>query len=176
MSPTNDPRCDMAFAPRLCIMRHRAGVVKIQRGLSESEKCAICPAIIEYLEENKMTENENSKTTKCVVCGREGLKIAARGMCKKCYYQAIKSGDKTKRRPVTSADKPNANPAAVEEKTAVSETRTAETETNAPATSIIFVNSASATDPVLSLRIVELEKECERLRLWVDRLTKAVAA
>ena len=53
MSPTNDPRCDMAFAPRLCIMRHRAAVVKIQRGLSESEKFATCPAIIEYLEENE---------------------------------------------------------------------------------------------------------------------------
>ncbi len=92
MSPTDDPRCNMAFVPRLCIMRHRAAVVKIERGLSESEKCATCPAIIEYLEENKMNSKDsaNKNEIKCKVCGRAGLKIAARGMCGKCYGTARK--------------------------------------------------------------------------------------
>lgn len=96
MSPNNDPRCDMAFAPRLCIMRHRAAVVKIQRGLSESEKCATCPAIIEYLEENEMNSKDstNKNEIKCKVCGRAGLKIAARGMCGKCYNFTRKTTDK----------------------------------------------------------------------------------
>jgi hypothetical protein len=157
-------------------MRHNAGKQKILRGMSEREKCATCPQIIEYLEEIKMTANKDSKKTICVACGREGLKIAARGMCKKCYYQAIKSGDKVRNRTEAPTDKPGVKPTVTDSKDAKADTKTAEAEAKPPETKVIFINSPSTADSALFIRITELEKECERLRLWVDRLTKAVAA
>ena len=172
----------MAFAPRLCIMRHRAAVVKIQRGLSESEKCATCPAIIEYLEESKMTENEDSKTTKCVVCGREGLKIAARGMCKKCYYQAIQSGDKVRNRTRPAVDNPNVKAARPETKTPETETQPSNSATNLtqnPSNPYPFSGAVFANPEY----IAALERENKNLRLinttlfdLVDQLRKGAAA
>lgn len=178
--PTHDPCCDKTFDPRLCIMRHNAGKQRVLRGMSESDKCATCPQIIEYLEEIKMTANKDSQTTKCVTCGREGLKIAARGMCKKCYYQAIKSGDKVRNRTETPADNPGEKPARPETKTPKTETKPVGVETGAlkrPSASPVYTNDTMIvqfSSVMAKLTVQHLQEENAALNAMVDRLLAVV--
>ena len=128
--PAHDPCCDNPFVPGLCIMRHNAGKQKILRGMSEREKCATCPQIIEYLEEIKMTENKDDKAkSKCSKCSGEGLKIIAKGLCRKCYQSQW--DEKNRSKPKANADARNSDtkPVRPETKAPKTETKTVKNET-----------------------------------------------